>query len=77
MLNLVKPDLSGLFSEGFEWAFAPIETCKSLKLYPNRIAFCEKQATLVLVVKRSTRGNDFALSEAGLQFVSAALDSRP
>ena len=71
--DMVEDTLSGLFVENSGWTWAPIETCKRLKLFPNRLAFHETTATLALIVKRSMSGDDFALSEAGLSYLLAAL----
>ena len=38
------------------------------------LAYCEASATLALIVKRSANGQDFALSEAGLLYIEAALN---
>jgi hypothetical protein len=75
MLILYRdPDLSCLFEENSGWIFAPIETCKRRKLFPNMLAHCETSAALALIVERSTTGKDFALSETGLNYLITALD---
>jgi hypothetical protein len=70
----MSPDLTNLFnSDDSGWEFAPTEICQHEKLWPNTLAYHESSTTLVLIVKRSTTGEDFALSVAGLQFLLDAL----
>jgi hypothetical protein len=75
VIDRVEPDLTSIFDETSDWIFASIETCKREKLFPNMLAYCENQATLALIVKRSATGQDFALNEAGLNYLLAALDN--
>jgi hypothetical protein len=66
--------VAGIFDEGSDWIFPSQELCQRSKIFPNLLAYSESRATLVVIVKRSMRGEDFALSEAGLLYVEAALD---
>jgi hypothetical protein len=74
--QLVEPDLTGIFdaSPGSSWEHASIEDCKRGKLFPNMLAYHEISATLALIVKHSTTGTDFALSQAGLNYLLTALE---
>jgi hypothetical protein len=69
-----EPDFIGIFEDNSEWTFASPGICKTKNVFPNMLAFSETQATLCLIVKRSTTGDDFALSEAGLEYLLATLD---
>jgi hypothetical protein len=57
-----------------DWEHASIEDCKHGKLFPNMLAYHEPTKTLCVIVKRSMTGTDFALSEAGLNYLLTALE---
>jgi hypothetical protein len=65
--------VAGIFDNDGDWFFPSTELCKRENISPNMLAFCETSATLVLVVKRSFTGQDFALSEAGLIYLETTL----
>jgi hypothetical protein len=66
--------VAGIFDNNCDWYYPSPELCKQANIYPNMLAFCKARATLVLIVKRSAEGQDFALSEAGLLYLEATLD---
>ena len=74
MLEIIKPDPTKIFDADSDWEFASVETCRRGRVFPNMLAYHEASATLALIVKRSKTGTDFALSEAGLNYLLAALD---
>jgi hypothetical protein len=65
--------VASIFDHGDDWHFPSEELCRREKLWPNLLAFNKTNATLALVVKRSFRGTDFALSEAGLLYLESTL----
>jgi hypothetical protein len=69
----LEPDLTEIFDTN-SWEHAPIEECKRGRIYPNQLAYQEPTATLALIVKRSNSGNDFALSQVGLDYLLNALE---
>jgi hypothetical protein len=72
--QLVEPDLTEIFDANSNWEHASVEACKQGKLYPNMLAYHEPTEMLCLIVKRSTTGSDFALSQAGLNYLLSALE---
>ena len=69
-----EPDpVAGIFDGDCGWTFPSSERCKRKKLSPNLLAFCKATATLTSIVKRSPSGQDFALSEAGLEYFETTL----
>jgi hypothetical protein len=72
--HLVEPDLTGIFDTTSDWEHASVEDCKQGKLFPNMLAYHESTKTLCVIVKRSTTGTDFALSEAGLNYLLTAVE---
>jgi hypothetical protein len=77
VLDLVEQPMTnavaGIFNENSDWFFPSPELCKRENLFPNMLAYCKVRATLALIVKRSTTGTDYALSEAGLAYLEATL----
>lgn len=68
------PDLEGMFNNNIsDWKWAPAEICRREHFHPNLMAFSESRATLCLVVRRSTHGDDFALSATGLDYLATML----
>lgn len=66
--------VAGIFDEGSDWYYPSPVKCRLENISPNILAFCKARATLALIIKRSAKGQDFALSEAGLLYLEAALD---
>jgi hypothetical protein len=66
--------VAGIFDNLDIWHYPTPALCRQKNIAPNILAFCKARATLALIVKRSTRGQDFALSEAGLLYLEATLD---
>jgi hypothetical protein len=64
---------AGIFDDKGDWYFPSQELCKQKNISPNELAFNKARGTMALVVKRSARGTDFALSEAGLLYLETTL----
>jgi hypothetical protein len=73
MSSLETNPVAGIFDHGDDWYFPSEELCRRENISPNLLAFNKANATLALVVKKSFRGTDFALSEAGLLYLEATL----
>jgi hypothetical protein len=66
--------VASIFDDNGDWFFPSPALCKRENVYPNLLAYGKSRATLVVIVKRSKTGTDFALSEAGLLYLEATLD---
>lgn len=67
--------IKGIFDDNNSgWQYASKEECKRGKFWPNTLAYCRDTETLVLIVKRSMAGEDYAMSQAGLLYLEAALE---
>jgi hypothetical protein len=66
------PNINGLFDNSKEWQWAPTRVCQREGFFPNMLAYSEAQATLALIIKRSTTGDEFALSKVGLDYQETA-----
>jgi hypothetical protein len=74
-VNLETNPVAGIFDDekNSDWIFPSPALCKRENIYPNLLAYSKSLATLVVIVKRSATGQDFALSEAGLLYIEATL----
>jgi hypothetical protein len=66
MLAITKPDLSDLFEE---WLFVPTDALKRERIFPNQIAYHSDRQIVVLILRQSARGGDFAMNVAGLNYL--------
>ena len=67
-------DVKTIFDPTSEWEQARLEVSHHERFYPNSLAYNESSGTMALIVTRSFSGDDFALSEAALLFLEAALE---
>jgi hypothetical protein len=65
---------AGLFDDSADWEWAPTNICQREGLHPNLLAYSASRAAICLIVRRSPSGDDFAVSEAGLRYLEAALE---
>jgi hypothetical protein len=70
----MKSDYSdlGLFDNSVHWQWAPPEICKREGVFPNLLTYSEEKKVLPLIVTQSNKREDFAVGEAGLQYLEAA-----
>jgi hypothetical protein len=64
----VSNPCSDIFDADAGWRFMPEGQRQSLKIFPNDIAYRDRDGILALIVKRSPRG-DFAEGEEGMAYL--------
>ena len=67
--------VADIFDNDSDWFLPSPALCKRENIYPNLLAYSKGQATLVLILKRAKSGSDFALSQAGLLYLEAMLET--